>query len=513
MIAVIFTSTFPPKKIEAAATTIAVGGAAVSATAIYVLGAMAVGGLATAVGVEYGDEINAHAKNVWDTASTTVKTGFTTALAAAENGYVNLTGATKTWFDSATKTITNKLFLNKSTTLSNSWSQSNVTDLVTFSTNSSTVKLYEKTFTLPAGHYLALNTDGGLFLSETFKVSLARNGYFFVSSSTPSKMLLSGNMRDIYGLDFANALLHSLANVTNYQMLTNVLNNNLGTGFAVVSDSTLTSYYNSILSVGNVFGTGALGLKLPSDNLYLPQTSDGQTLTKNPDGTYSYPGGEIYAGDLGYTLPNLKTLDLDGVRIPALPLLDFPGHYVNVNTGQIIKTLETDIPGDVPFPPAEVVPEPTQTEVGGLFAKLWDWLKKILDGILGLPAKLIALLTTLLSTLFVPSETFWLENFNELKLLFAEKLDTDSYLSVLDSIKNVTSPSFSDVKLPSIMGSGETIIIKASYINSALPTIHNWVKGLFFVLLVFYNLNNVYKLLRGGDITSAIDRRERRDKN
>lgn len=50
---------------------------------------------------------------------------------------------------------------------------------------------------------------------------------------------------------------------------------------------------------------------------------------------------------------------------------------------------------------------------------------------------------------------------------------------------------------------GQTIpIVKFSVINPYLPTIHGWIKGVVYVLLVFYNINQVLKLIRCTDYIS-----------
>lgn len=54
---------------------------------------------------------------------------------------------------------------------------------------------------------------------------------------------------------------------------------------------------------------------------------------------------------------------------------------------------------------------------------------------------------------------------------------------------------FEDIKI--MYGGVECVLLSAKYINQYLPLIHDFVRGIMFVLLIFFNINQVSRLIRG----------------
>lgn len=341
------------QKAHAEAITIAVAGTAVSATAVYVLGALAVGTLAAGVGLTYGDEINAHAKEVWGTASTAVKEGFADALAASKNGYVKLDGAVRDWFKSATHAITNNSLVTRNGNSSVfPYAPANVTSTLIGSANS---------FAFNANFYGSTLGNYKVVVTNPNVNNIVVHGSINIQLYHSGRLVISGSNNETYKIDLGigdvgNAVLFGLSSATTLQGMLNVINKTTHLKFAVMHVDNINNYYDSVLNnLSKVFGS-TLSLNLPADNLYLPRTDDGQTLKKNPDGALVLPNGQTYTGEVGYTLPGLKVLDVDGIKVPAIPL-SIPGYYVNVTTGEVIKITGTTT--DIDFPIGSVVPPST----------------------------------------------------------------------------------------------------------------------------------------------------------
>lgn len=187
---------------------------------------------------------------------------------------------------------------------------------------------------------------------------------------------------------------------------------------------------------------------------------------------------------------------------------DKPNITPNPNTDTPPYVEPTKPPEETPEYPEET----TATEVPSLFGKLWEWLKaildalfKILNAILALPFVLLEMLWDflwdLIKAVFVPSEDFWDNNLNELKkVIYYDELEdmVDDFSSIADG----GGGSFKDIVV-SLMGVDGLTVIDADSINSILDNIHSWVRGVIFPLLILFNINSLYKLIRGTSLVEA----------
>lgn len=94
-----------------------------AATGVYVVGALGIAALAGAVGIEYGDEINAHAHSVWGKSTQLAKDGINATLnsaVGAGNATIDLSADFINWFDEQLALYSSNLaMLNQSPTISN----------------------------------------------------------------------------------------------------------------------------------------------------------------------------------------------------------------------------------------------------------------------------------------------------------------------------------------------------------------------------------------------------------
>lgn len=116
-----------------------------------------------------------------------------------------------------------------------------------------------------------------------------------------------------------------------------------------------------------------------------------------------------------------------------------------------------------------------------LLEKIWNWL-----------AGVQTFFTQLALSLFVPSSTYFNNFFNDLQIALLGKTDFD--FSALDQFR-LNSGRFQDITI--MIYGKEITIVESDYINNALPTIHGFIRGIFFVLLFFYNYRMILFLIRG----------------
>lgn len=146
-----------------------------------------------------------------------------------------------------------------------------------------------------------------------------------------------------------------------------------------------------------------------------------------------------------------------------------------------------------PSNPTEPTPEP------GTGINYMDILRDILDAIRNiprfiqeLPQKLIDLLKDLLKELFIPTEQFLEDQFNQIKDDMIVKYDND--LNVLESL-NVDAEEFTDVKMN--WHGQEVTVLSAQPIRDNIAWIRMATSCFFVFLLLIYVYNQIYFLIRG----------------
>lgn len=73
--------------------------------------------------------------------------------------------------------------------------------------------------------------------------------------------------------------------------------------------------------------------------------------------------------------------------------------------------------------------------------------------------------------------------------------------NTLENIKNISQGNIPNVE--ATLFGVKCTIINFSYIKSQLSTIHSWIRGVMYVLLLLFNFNQFYKLIRGSDIVGV----------
>lgn len=118
---------------------------------------------------------------------------------------------------------------------------------------------------------------------------------------------------------------------------------------------------------------------------------------------------------------------------------------------------------------------------------IWETLQDI-------PGDITSLLKELLIELFVPSDTFFNNWKNDFNNLLVTKLPYDTYNEFFDDIKAITQSKLEDITI-TVYGKECTVLTFAWYYEYQ-TTIDHWIRGVMFIVLIFYNLNQMYKILR-----------------
>lgn len=144
--------------------------------------------------------------------------------------------------------------------------------------------------------------------------------------------------------------------------------------------------------------------------------------------------------------------------------------------------------------------------LGGLISGIGNFVWSLFEGGINLiiggittivdwVGSFFSFLGNLLKDLFVPEDTYFKNNTNSLNVELKAKLGTEEYTNTLNSLTRVSRSGLNDIKA-NLFGL-ELTIVPLSLITPIIPTIQNWTRGFMFVFIILWQVNNVYKLIRG----------------
>ncbi len=165
--------------------------------------------------------------------------------------------------------------------------------------------------------------------------------------------------------------------------------------------------------------------------------------------------------------------------------------YNNLNDFYDVETgLVTGLNvSDVPVVDDPVVPITGDlTGIAGGLQSILDWLKGLID-------KLIKALGDLLTALFVPSGAAFNDFFDPIMVGLKDKMDLDTFENFKNRMQSLSSPPAPNVTMDRD-GVTYTVIDFSSF-NDVRDKLWDWLRGYLFVFILLYNMNFVYKLIRG----------------
>lgn len=148
-----------------------------------------------------------------------------------------------------------------------------------------------------------------------------------------------------------------------------------------------------------------------------------------------------------------------------------------------------------------VLGELLQNILNGL-SSLLDWLNPFSENFF--VYKLVELLGNLLQWLFVPDDNYFNNNIDNLKANLSSKIPYNDYIEMFETIKQVESGEDISIDLKGYTVGNNTFsfnnFIDFSWITQYKETWYSWVRGIIFILLIIYNVNQIMKLFRGYNI-------------
>lgn len=124
--------------------------------------------------------------------------------------------------------------------------------------------------------------------------------------------------------------------------------------------------------------------------------------------------------------------------------------------------------------------------------------------------KLLELLGNLLEDLFVPGDDYFNSNIDSLKSSLSTKIPYDDYIQIFGTIENVESGNTSNVNLNNYTVAGKQFsinnFIDFGWILQYKENWYSWARGIIFILLIIYNINQIMKLFRGYGVAEGNSR-------
>lgn len=112
--------------------------------------------------------------------------------------------------------------------------------------------------------------------------------------------------------------------------------------------------------------------------------------------------------------------------------------------------------------------------------------------------------------LFVPSDGYFDDKVNEIKAKISEKIPYQDYIDMFETVKQVESGEDISIDLNGYNIFGMTFninkFINFSWITKYKNTWYAWCRGIIFILLIIYNINQIMKLFRGYNVGEGISR-------
>ena len=130
----------------------------------------------------------------------------------------------------------------------------------------------------------------------------------------------------------------------------------------------------------------------------------------------------------------------------------------------------------------------------------WDTvisgINSVVEGITNVTGSILNGLKELLLSLFVPEQEYFQNKFDNIKIKFLDRVGIDT--SEFEQLKDISSEDVVDNDNFKVNLFGKDMkIIDLSFLNGILPQFHNLIRGFLYPLLIFYNMDQIYFLIRG----------------
>ena len=138
--------------------------------------------------------------------------------------------------------------------------------------------------------------------------------------------------------------------------------------------------------------------------------------------------------------------------------------------------------GAIPYPEVgTTIPTDTLTGLGaitGLLQSIINWIYQLMQSI---------------ANLFIISDGYLVDKLGGLRTSLESKFDHTGWLGLLSGLGDISPEGIPDLEYKG------SIILDGDIPNSIATNIKAWLRGILWILIVLYNLNQLYKLIRGTD--------------
>lgn len=131
-----------------------------------------------------------------------------------------------------------------------------------------------------------------------------------------------------------------------------------------------------------------------------------------------------------------------------------------------------------------------------IFKKFSTPLSNIWQEIVNLPGTILSGIQEVFTFLFIPQEDYFSTKFSSMKDLFISKIGVSG--NEFEELKSISSGSYNNIQefKGTYMGKSVTFI-DLSFLDNFIAKFHDIARGFMYPLLLIFNLNQVYFLIRG----------------
>ena len=134
-----------------------------------------------------------------------------------------------------------------------------------------------------------------------------------------------------------------------------------------------------------------------------------------------------------------------------------------------------------------------------------DGFKWVIDFLGGIVEAIGSEIGKILKALFVPSDDYFDNQIKGLQSTLSKKLNTQDYEDLLNSLNTATRVKAGLPNLTCTIFGQKVTVVDMSWYADYQQTFYGFVRGTMFVLLIIYNLNMLYKLVRKDELSHKSD--------
>lgn len=138
---------------------------------------------------------------------------------------------------------------------------------------------------------------------------------------------------------------------------------------------------------------------------------------------------------------------------------------------------------------------PPGDDDSGFWNSVISGISEVVQGVKGITSGILNGLKEILISLFVPEEDYFSSKFEQIKTKFMDRVGIDT--SGFDELENVSAE---DINFEATVLGINVKFIDLSFLEGILSKFHDLVRGFLYPLLIFYNMDQIYFMIRGSHL-------------